>query len=48
MASAALSEELLNELGGAWDLPPEPNEDFQHRRLDPLRMAVAKKLFSNH
>jgi GT2 family glycosyltransferase/glycosyltransferase involved in cell wall biosynthesis len=33
----ALNEELLNELGGAWDLPPKPNEDFQDRRLNPLR-----------
>jgi GT2 family glycosyltransferase/glycosyltransferase involved in cell wall biosynthesis len=36
----ALNEELLNELGGAWDLPPGPDEDFPHRRLDPLRMKA--------
>jgi GT2 family glycosyltransferase/glycosyltransferase involved in cell wall biosynthesis len=33
----ALNEELLNELGGAWDLPPKPDEDFRGRRLDALR-----------
>ena len=31
----ALNDEILNELGGAWDLPPE--RDFQSDRLDPLR-----------
>lgn len=34
------TKELLNELGGAWDLPPKPNEKFQDRRLDPLRMKA--------
>jgi len=33
----ALNDEILNELGGAWDLPPDPSEDFQNVRLDPLR-----------
>jgi GT2 family glycosyltransferase/glycosyltransferase involved in cell wall biosynthesis len=32
-----LNEELLNELGGAWDLPPKADENFKHARLDPLR-----------
>src|SRR5438477_1992385 len=36
----ALNDELLNELGGAWDLPPRPNENFKHPRLDPLRMKA--------
>jgi len=36
----ALNEELLNKLGGAWDLPPNPNETFEHPRLDPLRMKA--------
>jgi len=36
----ALNDELLNELGGAWDLPPEATENFKHVRLDPLRMKA--------
>jgi GT2 family glycosyltransferase/glycosyltransferase involved in cell wall biosynthesis len=38
----ALNDELLNELGGAWDLPPkaEAEENFNHARLDPLRMKA--------
>jgi GT2 family glycosyltransferase/glycosyltransferase involved in cell wall biosynthesis len=36
----ALNDELLNELGGAWDLPPKASENFKHVRLDPLRMKV--------
>ena len=36
----ALNEELLNELGGAWDLPPNAGENFTHARLDPLRMKA--------
>src|SRR5438046_8992885 len=36
----ALNEELLNELGGAWDLPPKTDETFDHARLDPLRMKA--------
>ena len=36
----ALNEELLNELGGAWDLPPNADENFTHARLDPLRMKA--------
>jgi GT2 family glycosyltransferase len=36
----SLNEELLNELGGAWDLPPKPHENFKHARLDPLRMKA--------
>ena len=31
----ALNDEILSELGGAWDLPPAP--DFKSDRLDPLR-----------
>ncbi|HZS16634.1 MAG TPA: hypothetical protein VFA51_01750, partial [Candidatus Udaeobacter sp.] len=29
----ALNDELLSQLGGAWDLPPKPDEDFAHSRL---------------
>ncbi|HEX3619390.1 MAG TPA: hypothetical protein VHU16_03370, partial [Candidatus Udaeobacter sp.] len=36
----ALNEELLNELGGAWDLPPKADENSTHARLDPLRMKA--------
>jgi GT2 family glycosyltransferase/glycosyltransferase involved in cell wall biosynthesis len=36
----ALNDELLNELGGAWDLPPKQDEDFAHARLDSLRMKA--------
>ena len=36
----ALNDELLNELGGAWDLPPKASENFKHVRLDPLRMKA--------
>ena len=36
----ALNDELLNELGGAWDLPPKADEDFKHPRLDPLRLKA--------
>jgi GT2 family glycosyltransferase/glycosyltransferase involved in cell wall biosynthesis len=36
----SLNEELLNELGGAWDLPPNADENFTHARLDPLRMKA--------
>lgn len=30
----ALSDELLNALGGAWDLPPKASENFKYSRLD--------------
>jgi GT2 family glycosyltransferase/glycosyltransferase involved in cell wall biosynthesis len=36
----ALNDELLNELGGAWDLPPKSDENFAHTRLDPLRLKA--------
>src|SRR5258705_4142424 len=36
----ALNDELLNELGGAWDLPPRVDEDFKDARLDPLRLKA--------
>src|SRR5262245_46471683 len=32
-----LNDELLGELGGAWDLPPRRDEDFGDARLDSLR-----------
>jgi GT2 family glycosyltransferase/glycosyltransferase involved in cell wall biosynthesis len=36
----ALNDELLSELGGAWDLPPKSDENFAHNRLDPLRLKA--------
>ena len=36
----ALNDEVLNKLGGAWDLPPKPNENFKHPQLNPLRMKA--------
>ena len=36
----ALNDELLSELGGAWDLPPKSDESFANKRLDPLRMKA--------
>jgi GT2 family glycosyltransferase/glycosyltransferase involved in cell wall biosynthesis len=32
-----LNDEILNSLGGAWDLPPKLDENFADKRLDPLR-----------
>jgi hypothetical protein len=34
----AVNDELLNQLGGAWDLPPKADENFSDPRLDPLRI----------
>ena len=36
----ALNDEILSELGGAWDLPPEGDEDFTNARLDPFRLKA--------
>ena len=36
----AVNDELLNALGGAWDLPPKSDEDFSDPRLDPVRMKA--------
>ncbi len=36
----AVNDELLNELGGAWDLPPRVDENFSDPRLDPVRMKA--------
>ena len=36
----AINDELLNGLGGAWDLPPRIDENFKDSRLDPLRMKA--------
>jgi len=36
----AVNDELLNALGGAWDLPPKADENFSDPRLDPLRMKA--------
>ena len=35
-----LNDELLDALGGAWDLPPKTNENLSDERLDPLRMKA--------
>ena len=36
----ALNDELLNALGGAWDLPPKTDENLTHAELDSLRMKA--------
>jgi GT2 family glycosyltransferase len=36
----ALNDELLNLLGGAWDLPPKADETFMRPELDPLRLKA--------
>jgi len=36
----ALNDELLSELGGAWDLPPKADEDFTSARLNPVRLKA--------
>jgi GT2 family glycosyltransferase/glycosyltransferase involved in cell wall biosynthesis len=36
----ALNDQVLSELGGAWDLPPDANEDFSTGRLNPLRLKA--------
>jgi O-antigen biosynthesis protein len=36
----AANDELLNELGGAWDLPPKTDQNFRDSRLDPVRMKA--------
>jgi hypothetical protein len=36
----ALNDQLLSELGGAWDLPPKADEDVTGARLDPLRLKA--------
>ena len=36
----ALNDELLNALGGAWDLPPKASESFTGPALDPLRLKA--------
>ena len=36
----ALNDELLSELGGAWDLPPKADEDFTGAQLDRLRLKA--------
>ncbi len=36
----AVNDELLNALGGAWDLPPKADENFTDPQLDPLRMKA--------
>src|SRR5438067_731409 len=36
----ALNDEVLSALGGAWDLPPKVEENFQGSHIDPLRMKA--------
>ncbi|HET9375364.1 MAG TPA: glycosyltransferase, partial [Chthoniobacterales bacterium] len=36
----ALNDELLSQLGGAWDLPPMPDQNFGDPRLGRLRMKA--------
>ena len=36
----ALNDELLAALGGAWDLPPKPDESFIGPQLNPLRLKA--------
>jgi GT2 family glycosyltransferase len=36
----ALNDELLAALGGAWDLPPKPDESFTGPPLNPLRLKA--------
>ena len=36
----AVNDELLEALGGAWDLPPKTNENLSDEQLDPLRMKA--------
>src|SRR5437773_10938266 len=36
----ALNDQLLSELGGAWDLPPKADEEITSARLDPLRLKA--------
>jgi GT2 family glycosyltransferase/glycosyltransferase involved in cell wall biosynthesis len=40
MGFVTVNDELLDALGGAWDLPPKADEDFKNPRLDPLRMKA--------
>ena len=44
----ALNDELLEALGGAWDLPPKSNENLSDERLDPLRMKARLLIDSFH
>jgi hypothetical protein len=44
----ALNDELLEALGGAWDLPPKSNENLSEERLDPLRMKARLLIESFH
>ena len=36
----ALNDKLLAALGGAWDLPPRPDEGFTGPQLNPLRLKA--------
>src|SRR5438309_9849473 len=36
----ALNDELLAALGGAWDVPPKPDESFTGPQLNPLRLKA--------
>ena len=36
----AINDEVLNELGAAWDLPPAVSTDFKDPKLEPMRMKA--------
>src|SRR4029077_839922 len=36
----ALNDELLETLGGAWDLPPKTDDNLSNERLEALRMKA--------
>ena len=36
----AINDEILNSLGGAWDLPPKHDANFSDGQLDPLRVKA--------
>src|SRR5258708_2008490 len=48
LSFVALNDELLEALGGAWDLPPKSNENLSDERLDPLRMKARLLIESFH
>jgi glycosyltransferase involved in cell wall biosynthesis len=36
-----LNDEILNQLGGAWDLPPKSGQNFREKRFDALRSKAS-------
>jgi GT2 family glycosyltransferase/glycosyltransferase involved in cell wall biosynthesis len=39
-----INDEVLNKLGGAWDLPPSPDGDFKDAQLEPQRRKAQIQL----